>query len=207
MKYERKGRVDARLEAVGRLRKDIEGKFIELGQLLSEIKAGLLYKVKGYTRFRDWVEQEYHLSASVANHLIRLYRVFAVEMDQDEGSLKAVGLDRLGVIVGLVDKVDAKEGLELLEKAEEMSLDELRQEVRERKEALKQKTSPTVNLRDVLVDQFMSWICDVLDCSRREVNFMLALYFGAPRRAGRDFGMKFRQEVRELERIWKQEVI
>lgn len=207
MKYERKGRVDARLEAVGRLRKDIEGKFIELGQLLSEIKAGLLYKVKGYTRFRDWVEQEYHLSASGANHLIRLYRVFAVEMDQDEGSLKAVGLDRLGVIVGLVDKVDAKEGLELLEKAEEMSLDELRQEVRERKEALKQKTSPTVNLRDVLVDQFMSWICDVLDCSRREVNFMLALYFGAPRRAGRDFGMKFRQEVRELERIWEQEVI
>lgn len=207
MKYERKGRVDARLEAVGRLRKDIEGKFIELGQLLSEIKAGRLYKVKGYTRFRDWVEQEYHLSASGANHLIRLYRVFAVEMDQDEGSLKAVGLDRLGVIVGLVDKLDAKEGLELLEKAEEMSLDELRQEVRERKEALKQKNSPTVNLRDVLVDQFMSRICDVLDCSRREVIFMLALYFGAPRRAGRDFGMKFRQEVRELERIWEQEVI
>jgi len=162
------------LEAAGKLHKDIESKFIEMGQVFSHIKATKIYKMKGYESFKDWVEHEHNMSAKMANKLIRLQRLFVEEMDMDEETLMEIGFDRLMMIAPMVEKADWEKRDELVAQAGELPIPELKTELKKRKEAVKAEDT---DLKQVFVQQFQERFTSWFNCSVKELQFKLALYF------------------------------
>lgn len=163
------------LEAAGKLHKDIESKFIEMGQVFSHIKATKIFKMKGYESFKDWVEHEHNMSAKMANKLIRLQRLFVEEMDMDEETLKEIGFDRLMMIAPMVEKADWEKRDELVAQAGDLPIPQLAGELKKAKlEA--QKDAPQ-DLKKVLVDQWKERFLAVFNCSWTELQFKLALLF------------------------------
>ncbi len=165
---------EEKFSAVANLKDTLEDSFISLGQLLSEIKRTKLFRYKGYESFRDFVEAEYQMSGSLAGKLVQVFDTFVEEMDVDEATVKDIGFDRLQMIRPLVHKADWKERDAWVEKAEEMPTKELREHIKEiRKEEKKQD----IDLKKVFIDQYLERMTAILNCSRTELNFKLALYF------------------------------
>jgi len=163
------------LEAVYKLRNDLEGKFIEMGQLFAHIKAMKLYHFRGYESFRDYVEQEHNIGLSMANKLIKIQSIFVSDMDQDEETLKEIGMDRLLMIAPLVAKAgDWAEKEDLLQIAGDLPIPELKTELKKRKEAVKAEDT---DLKQVFVQQFQERFTSWFNCSVKELQFKLALYF------------------------------
>jgi len=163
------------LDAVYKLRNDLEGKFIEMGQLLAHIKQSKLFRLKGYESFRDYVEQEHNIGLSMANKLIKIQSIFINDMDQDEETLKDIGMDRLIMIAPLVAKAgDWAEKEELLQMAGDLPIPELKTELKKRKEAVKAEDT---DLKQVFVQQFQERFTSWFNCSVKELQFKLALYF------------------------------
>ncbi|HRY84176.1 MAG TPA: hypothetical protein P5533_06040 [Candidatus Cloacimonadota bacterium] len=163
------------LEAAGKLHKDIESKFIEMGQVFSHIKATKIFRMKGYESFKDWVEHEHNMSAKMANKLIRLQRLFVEEMDMDEETLKEIGFDRLMMIAPMVEKADWEKRDELVEQAGELPIPQLAGELKKAK-LESQKDAPQ-DLKKVLVEQWKERFLAVFNCSWTELQFKLALLF------------------------------
>lgn len=162
------------LDAVYKLRKDLESKFIEMGQLFAHIKATKIFRFKGYESFRDYVEQEHNIGLSMANKLIKIQNIFVNDMDQDEETLKEIGMDRLIMIAPLVAKArDWAEKEELLQMAY-LPIPELKAELKERKEAAKAEET---DLKQVFVQQWHERFRCWFNCSVKELQFKLALYF------------------------------
>jgi hypothetical protein len=61
-----------------------------------------------------------------------------------------------------------------LHKAAEMTTTELREEIREKREA-DRETGKT--MREILIDQYLERMVSHFNCGRKELNFNLALYF------------------------------
>ncbi|HPR18802.1 MAG TPA: hypothetical protein PLD62_11215 [Candidatus Cloacimonadota bacterium] len=165
---------EEKIVAVNNLKKNLEDNFVSLGQLLSEIKRTKLYKFKGYKNFQEFVEKEFNLSNTFANRLIGTYELFIEELDVDETSVKNIGLDKLNMIKPLVKDTDYRETEDWIKKAEELPTSELREEIKEIRD-LKKKQD--VSLKDVFIDQFMEKMVTFFNCSKKELNFKLALYF------------------------------
>lgn len=192
------------LEAAGKLHKDIESKFIEMGQVFSHIKATKIFRMKGYESFKDWVEHEHNMSAKMANKLIRLQRLFVEEMDMDEETLKEIGFDRLMMIAPMVEKADWEKRDELVGKAGELPIPQLAGELKKAKiEA--QKDAPQ-DLKKVLVDQWKEQMCNLFNCSWSEAQFKLALWFSNGDRSDVAVLSLLKQEVREAQAKFEQEV-
>lgn len=192
------------LEAAGKLHKDIESKFIEMGQVFSHIKATKIFRMKGYESFKDWVEHEHNMSAKMANKLIRLQRLFVEEMDMDEETLKEIGFDRLMMIAPMVEKADWEKRDELVGKAGELPIPQLAGELKKAKiEA--QKDAPQ-DLKKVLVDQWKEQMCNMFNCSWSEAQFKLALWFSSGERSDVAVLSLLKQEVREAQAKFEQEV-
>jgi len=165
------------LDAVYKLLNDLEGKFIEMGQLFAHIKARKLYHFKGYESFRDYIEQEHNISLGLANKLIKIQDLFIGEMDQDEETLKEIGMDRLIMIAPLVAKeADIAAREELLQMAY-LPIPELKAEVKRRKEDAKAEDP---DLKKILVDQWKQFMCEQFNCTWSEMQFKLALLFTSP---------------------------
>lgn len=191
------------LDAVYKLMKDLEGTFVQMGQVLSHIKAKKLYAFKGYESFRDFVEQEHHLKVKSANKLIRVYRCFVGDLDMDEEVLKDIGMDRLGMIVSLVEKADWEERDELVGLAGNLSVPELAAELKKRKAEAAPET-PT-DLKKVLVDQWKEWFTGAFNASWGEVQFKLALWFSAPTKCDPAFLKAMKDDIRVLQARFEEE--
>ncbi len=165
---------EEKFSAVANLKDQLEDNFISLGQLLSEIKRSKLFLFKGYEKFKDFVEAEYQLSGSLAGKLVGTYDLFIEEMDIDETEVKEIGFDRLQMIKPLMQKADWQLRDEWVHKAEEMPTKELREHIKELK---KQDKESDLDLKEVYVDQYMEKMISWFNCSRKELNFKLALYF------------------------------
>jgi len=165
---------EEKFNAVANLRDKLEDSFISLGQLLSEIKRQKLYRFKGYGTFREFVEGEYKLSGTLAGKLVSSFDLFIEEMDVDEGTLKEIGFDRLQMIRPLVQKADWGDRDLWVQKAEEMPTPDLRDHIKELK---KKEKEADVDLKKVFIDQYLDRMTAILNCSRTELNFKLALYF------------------------------
>lgn len=165
---------DEKFRAVANLKENLEDNFISLGQLLSEIKRSKLYRMKGYEAFRDFVEEEYQLSSSLASKLVQVFDTFIEEMDVDEGTIKDIGFDRLQMIRPLVAKADWQVRDEWVELAGEMPTKDLREHI---KEIRKKEKEENLDLKKVFTDQYLERMTAILNCSRTELNFKLALYF------------------------------
>ena len=187
---------DEKFAAVANLKDKLEENFISLGQLLSEIKRSKLFLYKGYEKFKDFVEAEYQLSGSLAGKLVGTHDLFIEEMDVDEEEVKQIGFDRLNMIKPLIQKADWKLRDEWVHKAEEMPTKELREHIKEIK---KQEKEADVDLKDVYIEQYMEKMISWFNCSRKELNFKLALYF---QDADLD---EIKQVVKERQRRFEQE--
>ena len=163
---------EEKFSAVANLKGKLEDNFIELGQLLSEIKRAKLYLFKGYEKFKDFVEAEYQLSGSLANKLVGTYDLFIEEMDIDETEVKEIGFDRLQMIKPFIQKADWQLRDEWVHKAEEMPTKELREHIKELK---KQEKESDLDLKEVFIDQYIEKLISWFNCSRKELNFKLAL--------------------------------
>lgn len=165
---------DEQFSAVANLKDKLEENFISLGQLLSEIKRSKIFRLKGYESFKDFVEAEYSLGGTLAAKLAAVFDVFIEEMDLDEGTIHEIGFDRLQMIQPQVRKADWSQRDEWVQLAQDMPTKELREHIKELK---KEEKEQNVDLKKVLVDQFLEQMTAILNCSRTELNFKLALYF------------------------------
>lgn len=165
---------EEKFSALANLKDKLEDNFISLGQLLSEIKRSKLYLYKGYENFKDFVEMEYQFSGTLAGKLVSTFDLFIEEMDIDEKEVKEIGFDRLQMIKPFMKNADWNVRDEWIHKAEEMPFKELREYIKELKQ--KEKES-NIDLKEVYIEQFWEKMIGWFNCSRKELNFKLALYF------------------------------
>jgi len=165
---------DEKMEAVANLKKNMEENFVQLGQLLSDIRRTKLFKFKGYKTFKDFVENEFNMSGSFAAKIISNFDLFIRELDVDEHSAKEIGLDKLNMIKPLVKQAEFNEKQDWIKKAQELPTTELREEIKEIRENKKNKDK---TMRDIFIEQYIEKMVTFFNCNRKELNFKLALYF------------------------------
>ncbi len=188
---------EEKFSAVANLKEKLEENFVSLGQLLSEIKRSKIFRMKGYESFKDFVESEYSPGGSLAGKLVAVFDVFIEEMDVDEGTIREIGFDRLQMIQPLVRKADWTQRDEWVQLAEEMPTKDLREHIKELKKEEKEKE---VDLKKVFIDQYLERMTAILNCSRTELNYKLALYF-------QDADLEdIKKVVREQQRSFENEI-
>ncbi len=165
---------EEKFEAVGRLKKSLEENFVSLGGLLSEIKRSKIFKLRGYKNFKDFIETEYAMAGSFASKLIGINDLFIQELDINEQSLKQIGFDKLNMIKPLVKDCAYEETEAWLGKAEGLPTPELREEVKTEKERRNRKDK---TLKEIFIDQFFEKMTTSFNCSRKDLNYKLAIYF------------------------------
>lgn len=188
---------DEKFTAVANLKEKLEENFVSLGQLLSQIKRSKIFRLKGYESFKEFVESEYSLSGSLAGKLVAVFDVFIEEMDVDEGTIREIGFDRLQMIQPLVRKADWTQRDKWVQKAGEMPTKDLREHIKELKKEEKEKD---IDLKKVFIDQYLERMTAILNCSRTELNYKLALFF---QDADPD---EIKQVVRERQRSFENEL-
>lgn len=165
---------DEKISAVSKLKNELEENFVQLGQLLSEMKKSKLYKYKGFKNFKQFVEAEFNFKSSFANKIIANFNLFVKELALDEQSVKEIGLDKLNMIKPIVKKSAYTEKDNWIKKAQELPTSELREELKEEREKRKSKEK---TLREVFTEQYIEKMVTYFNCSRKELNFKLALFF------------------------------
>jgi len=165
---------DEKMKAVANLKENMEENFVQLGQLLSDIRRTKLFKFKGYKTFKEFVENEFNMNGSFAAKIISNFDLFIRELDVDEHSAKEIGLDKLNMIKPLVKQAEFNEKQDWIKKAQELPTTELREEIKEIRENNKNKDK---TMRDVFIEQYVERMVTFFNCNRKELNFKLALYF------------------------------
>ncbi|MCB5246098.1 MAG: hypothetical protein LHW61_05595 [Candidatus Cloacimonetes bacterium] len=165
---------DEKFAAIANLKNSLEENFISLGELLSEIKRSKLFRKKGYDNFKDFIEAEYSLSATLAGKLVKIFDLFIDDMDVDETTVKEIGYDRLQMIYPMVNKSDWDIKDEWLTIAQEKPANELRKYIQELKANEKEEK---IDQKKILVDQYLERMTSIFNCSRTELDYKLALYF------------------------------
>ena len=165
---------DEKMEAVANLKQNMEENFVQLGQLLSDIRRTKLFKFKGYKTFKEFVENEFNMSGSFAAKIISNFDLFIRELDVDEHSAKEIGLDKLNMIKPLVKQAEFNEKQDWIKKAQELPTTELREEIKDIRENRKNKDK---TMKDVFIEQYIERMVIFFNCNRKELQFKLALYF------------------------------
>ena len=165
---------DEKMEAVANLKQNMEENFVQLGQLLSDIRRTKLFKFKGYKTFKEFVENEFNMNGSFAAKIISNFDLFIRELDVDEHSAKEIGLDKLNMIKPLVKQSEFNEKQDWIKRAQELPTTELREEIKEIRENKKNKDK---TMKDVFIEQYIEKMVTFFNCNRKELEFKLALYF------------------------------
>ena len=165
---------DEKMEAVANLKQNMEENFVQLGQLLSDIRRTKLFKFKGYKTFKEFVENEFNMNGSFAAKIISNFDLFIRELDVDEQSAKEIGLDKLNMIKPLVKQSEFNEKQDWIKRAQELPTTELREEIKEIRENKKNKDK---TMKDVFIEQYIEKMVTFFNCNRKELEFKLALYF------------------------------
>ncbi len=188
---------EERFKAVEVMKGRLEEDFISLGEILSEIKSKRIFKIKGYKNFRDFVEIEHNLSIGVCNKLVKIYDFYVKALNIDSETVKEIGLDRLNTIHLLIKDADYVVQEEWLKEAEELSQQELSEKVKEIRVKEKENSK---TLKDVFVEQFIDNMKGYFNCSGKELNYKLALYF-------QDMDLeKVNEVIREKQRRFEEEI-
>jgi hypothetical protein len=171
---------------------------LTLGEVLSDIKRTKLFLFKGYERFNDFISAEYHFSSPLPAKLIGIYELFVDEMDISVPELAEIGFDRLSMIKPLCAKAAWAVREEWLQKAKELLPADLKAEIKKLKESEKEQN---LDLKDVFVDEYFEMMLALFNCSRKELNFKLALFFHS---ADLD---AFKGIVKEYQKLFEQTLI
>jgi hypothetical protein len=162
------------IDAVRNLRQKLEENFIQLGQLFSLIKRDKLYKKKGYDSLKEFAEAEFKIGGTLAGKLCAVYDLYVEDINLDEQSLKEIGFDRLNMIKPFVAKQSPQVQDNWLEMAERLPMPELKDHIKQIKDKTKDKNK---GVKDVLIDQYLQRMLSFFNCSRKELDYKLALYF------------------------------
>lgn len=192
---------EERFAAVLNVTTDLEDGFLTAGELLHAIKQSKTFRFKGYEKFKDFVESEYGVSASFANKIVGVYDEFVVIQDKDVNDLHEIGLEKLHLIKPLVKKEDWKVKEEWYQKAIDLTLPDLKAEIKAFKDKDK---AENLDMKDVLISQWKERMLCLFNCSWKELQFKLALWFTAH---DSDFDAVLKDEVRKLQVRYEQEVI
>jgi len=165
---------DEKIQVISNLKKNLEENFVQLGQLLSEMKRAKVFKYKSYDNFKEFIEAEFNISSTLANKIIGNFELFLIELDVDEKSVKQIGLDKLNVIKPMVRNSSYQEVEEWMKEAEELPATKLREKVKEVRERQKSKEK---TLKDIFIEQYLGKMIDYFNCGRKELDYKLALYF------------------------------
>jgi hypothetical protein len=163
-----------KFDAIHNLKLKLEENFVALGQLLSEIKRSKLFRFKGYENFKEFVEAEYNLNSTLAGKLVTVFNLYVEDMDLDDTAVKEIGFDRLTMVRPFVEKAAWEVRDEWMQKAENMPVGELKEHIKEIKNKEKNLDK---DLKDVLIEQYLEKMRTWFNCSQKELNFKLALYF------------------------------
>ncbi|MDP8231574.1 MAG: hypothetical protein P9L91_02775 [Candidatus Zophobacter franzmannii] len=164
-----------KFEAVANLKKQLENTYMMLGQVLSDIKRKGSFKLKGHKTFKEFIEAEYNMSSAAATKLINNYELFVEELDLDEETVKEIGHDRMNMVKSFVDKAENyAEKEEWLETAQTLNAADLKDKI---KEIRANEKDSKKSFKDVMIEQFLETMVTYFNCSRKELDFKLALYF------------------------------
>jgi len=137
-----------KLMTVSKLVRNINQNFIELGNVLDDIKKTKIYRIKGYETFKEYVESEYALTNGTCNKVINIYRTFNQRLDMADEDCLSIGYDKLNVIEPLCRKCEYAVAEKWVNEAQNKSLGELKYDVSAYKKANKEKT-----YKDVIITQ------------------------------------------------------
>ncbi len=165
---------EEKFAAVTTLKKRLEDDFIALGSLLSEFKRCKAFRLRGYKSFGDFVEGEYNMSRGFASRLVSVHDLFVEEMDIVETRLTSIGLDRLSIIKPVVKDCPLDEAEVWLVKAGSMDPAILREEVNDYRNQKKKKKKTN---KEIFVEQWIERMATVFNCSVKELQYKLAIYF------------------------------
>ncbi len=165
---------DEKFKAVASLKDKLEDNYIALGQLFSEIKRTKIFRFKGYENFKDFIEAEYNFNNALAGKLSQIFELYIDEMDMDEETIKAIGMDRLQMIRPFVAKAPWETREQWTEKAQDMPANELRNHIKDLR--TKQREADK-DMKEIITEQHMERMLAWFNCSRKELNFKLALFF------------------------------
>ncbi|MDP8221011.1 MAG: hypothetical protein P9X26_06675 [Candidatus Stygibacter frigidus] len=166
--------IEEKLKAALNLKQQMETNFISLGQLLSEMKRYKIYVSRGYKTFNEFVENEFNIASTFASKLISTYDLFIESLDKDEKTVENIGLEKLNMIKPFVKQAKFIEAEAWINKAQEMPTTQLREEIKEVRE---QKAKIKRTMKDIMIDQYIEKMVTFFNCSRKELNFKLALFF------------------------------
>jgi hypothetical protein len=190
--------IEESVEAVSKQTKKRLDIAMLLGELLSNQKKHKYYVSRGYKSFKEFIENEYNVPGGYANKLISNYNLYVETMDMDEVRFKTIGIDKLDLIKPFVKNAKIVEQELWLEKAEEMPISQLREEITELRE---QQRKANQTIKDVMIQQWLEKMVTFFNCGRRELNFKLALYFQE-----KDLD-QIRDEIREQQRKFEDDQI
>lgn len=188
---------EEKFQAIGNLKKSLEESFVTLGELLSEMKRMRTFKIKGYRTFKEFVETEYNMSNSMASKIIGIYELFIKEMDIDEETVKNIGMDRLSTIKPMIKDASFEVKEEWVKQAEELNQLDLKEKVKEIRDLQKENEK---TMKDVFVEQYLDNMKGFFNCSGKDLNYKLALYF-----QGEDLE-KIEEKIREKQRKFEEEI-
>lgn len=119
------------------LKENIERTFIELGRRLYKIREEQLYEPY-YSSFNEYCD-ELKLSQSTISKLVNIYKKFVLEYGFSPSRIMKAG--GWGVVAETLPVIHSKKDAEFfLEKAETLTLADMRREVKERKLGIDQRT-------------------------------------------------------------------
>ncbi len=164
-----------KFDSIHNLKKTLEENYLMLGQILSDVKRKGSFKIKGYKSFKEFIESEYNMSSTVATKLINNYELFVEELDIDEETVKEIGHDRMNMVKTFVDKAENyAEQEEWIETAKAMNTADLKEKIKEIRQTEKENKR---SFKDLLIEQYLENMVTYFNCSRKELDFKLALYF------------------------------
>ena len=158
------------MQSAKKLLEKYEESFVELGQLLSEIKHRKLYRLKGYEKFRDFIEGECEFDSSKASRLVMVYDLFITEMDMSESDAKSLGYEKMSIICPLFKKLTYAEKQAWIDRADMLPIPDLKAEVKEAR-----KKDKPLDAKKVYVEQHMGYAMELFNCTKSDLMFKLAL--------------------------------
>jgi hypothetical protein len=144
---ERKAAADQIRLRVTELRDKVAESYFEIGRHLHTIQKEALYKLWGYETFSAYVDEEVTFKWRKAMYLMKIYRYFALELNNDSvfDKVKPLGISKAAA---LTDVVTEKNADKWVEKAEKLSVAALEDEVRRAKEAKKLRAQQRKDAED-----------------------------------------------------------
>lgn len=158
-----------KLEALEKLCKRIDDEFIQMAQLLVEIKPGRLWQMKGYETLKDYLESELWMNTSLANKMMRTYEKYVLELDLSAEEMQEIGLEKLHRAIPLLKDCDGEETVNMISQLKDMDLSKIDSQI-------KASHKSTKSIKDVFVEGFYEMWCSYLNCNKKELMLKLALF-------------------------------